>query len=508
MQHDNPSFKNHRDLKLVVLIFALATIGFHMALALRGREISRDQHLGTAVLYAQKGIDLLNPVIPGMNATGTPTPMEFPLWQAITALFMKVFGVWYGWGVVVSLLFMASTLWPLFQLASNLFSPRVAWWTLVLFLVQPLVFQYSGTAGVDGMTASLSIWFLFLCWRMLTEGSLGWWISAALVGGLSSTTKAPFFFVAGLTAFFWLLVLRRNSPRAWIQLVSVGVVSIVAFMLWNHHANKWYARAEMPGSALLTDSKLMMKWWLGDFSSRLKLRPWITGGWRAANSLLGGFALVGLPLVGWFLGGTRLLRLWMAAGVAAVMVFTAVILMHSHYYFIFSAPVALLCARAIAEFEPGLWKRFSWPTFARASFYVLILTANLVQGLYSSRLNLRLDPYNANCARVIREHTAPTDKIAVWGMSWGEPFLRAEREGVTIETLDPIADPRKLARLKELGYNRLVLLNPSPLLVAITRATGSGGSDTKDLPNELPLNARSWPVIFKSPDLLIVEIPQ
>src|SRR5688572_21917095 len=98
MQHHNLASSNHRDLKLVVVIFTLAVVCFHIALALRGREISRDQHLGTAVLYAQGKIDLLHPVILGMNTTGTPTPMEFPIWQATTALFMKIFGVWFGWG--------------------------------------------------------------------------------------------------------------------------------------------------------------------------------------------------------------------------------------------------------------------------------------------------------------------------------------------------------------------------------------------------------------------------
>src|SRR2546425_5202805 len=91
---------------------------FHMGNALLGKSFIRAQHLGTALEYAHGPINLLRPVIVGFNATGTPTVLELPLWQAAAALALKAAdSTWYGWANLVSLILFATGLWPLFQLA-------------------------------------------------------------------------------------------------------------------------------------------------------------------------------------------------------------------------------------------------------------------------------------------------------------------------------------------------------------------------------------------------------
>ncbi len=73
---------------------------------------------------------------------------------------------------------------------------------------------------------------------------------------------------------------------------------------------------------------------------------------------------------------------------------------------------------------------------------------------------------------------------------------------------DPkINDPEKLKRLKQLGYDKMVLINPSPFSVALTSVTGKHGEKIMDLHECLPTAARQWPVVFDSTQVLIVQIP-
>jgi len=120
------------------LMFACAL--FHIKCALSGHPLYRDQHLGTALEYYKTKIDLLRPIIVGFNANKAPMPQEFPVWQALVALFFKVFGSWFGWANVVSLLSLFSALIPLYGLARPAVGQRAAAWTLVFFLSQKKLF--------------------------------------------------------------------------------------------------------------------------------------------------------------------------------------------------------------------------------------------------------------------------------------------------------------------------------------------------------------------------------
>src|ERR1035437_1178901 len=111
---------------LLVLTFA-----YHITAAKHGWSDYRDQHLGAALEYAKGRIDLLNPVVVGFNAGNTPTAQELPVWQAATAVLFKLFGPWFGWANVASLLFALTMLWPLFQLGRAHAGERAAWWTLL-----------------------------------------------------------------------------------------------------------------------------------------------------------------------------------------------------------------------------------------------------------------------------------------------------------------------------------------------------------------------------------------
>ena len=123
--------------KLLAGACLLGIVVFHLAYAGTGFSHYRDQHLGTALVYAREGIDLLRPMIVGFNANNAPTPQEFPLWQAAASLPLRWFGEWFGWANIVSLLFFATALYPVFKLGEALGDKNVGWWAVALLLAQP-----------------------------------------------------------------------------------------------------------------------------------------------------------------------------------------------------------------------------------------------------------------------------------------------------------------------------------------------------------------------------------
>ena len=503
--------QDNRDLALLAALLAIGIVVFELWMATTNHDNSRPQHLGGAVAYARGHIDLLRPMLLGFNANGAPTPLEFPLWQALTAGLMKCFGIWFGWGNVVSLFFFFSSLVALFDLCRRLCSVRTAWWAVVFSLLQPLSTWIGGQAGGDSTAWSFAMWFLYFCYRMMNDGGWNWWAAAVLMGCLSAATKAPFFMTAGLTAFFWLLLRQRQSLRAWLFLCSTGIISVLVFAVWNHHCSRIYGAAEFQTIDMDPLHGDIDRWYFGTLAYRLNLHNWLRGGWHLAGMVFGSLAFLLGPLLCLRLKQAAEAWLFLLAAVCATMVFTPLLWEHSHYFFIYAPAAAWLCAIPAAEFEFSIWNRLQTSMLARVAILLLTFSATLAETGMAIHFNLIFDDYLSKSAQVIKEHTAPADKSVVWGQVWGDPFLRADRQGLTgglgLESTGWINDPAKLGRLQELGYTKLIFINPSPFVVALTTAVGQHGEKLEDLHQYLPAVAKAWPVVLDSPQILIVQIP-
>jgi hypothetical protein len=58
---------------ILAVVCALGISTFQLGYAATGYSHYRDQHLGTALVYARDGVDLLRQVIVGFNANNAPT---------------------------------------------------------------------------------------------------------------------------------------------------------------------------------------------------------------------------------------------------------------------------------------------------------------------------------------------------------------------------------------------------------------------------------------------------
>ncbi len=507
---------------LVVTLFGLI-VAFHLGNALLGRSFIRASHLGTALEYARGPINLLRPMIVGFNATGTPTAQEFPLWQAAAGLAFKAAGsTWYGWANLVSLLIFATVLWPFFQLARQYVGERAGWWATAFFLAQPLIVVQAGYASTDALCLVLTIWFLFLADKLIRTGNAWWWLPTALFAALSAVSKAPFFMAAGLCSIFMLLVNGVRAWRPWVLLAGAGVVAAGLFAAWTHYTDSLAAQAEYPYYELrLSHSPHIVGWYFGNLHDRLSPGPWIKGGWRFLHGTLGSLPLVALLVPALLRSGNRLPKLWLLATFLATLVFTGLVLEHWHYYLMCCPAVALLCGATLARWEPFWAQEIPWRGL-RVALAGLVLVFAAIDGVIAMKIANDYDSFRKDMSVIIRQHTQPGDKLIVYGENnWGgEVLFRSGRAGLCVYSLeglkgvatvkglyDLLGNEADLRRLKSLGYNKLVLLSESPARVAIS-AVNPGSHKTREYyPASISPTVDAWPVVYRSEDLLIKEIP-
>ena len=508
---------------LVTVLFGLV-VAFHLGNALLGKSLFRAIHLGTALEYAHSPVNLLRPMIVGFDANEAPVAQEPPFWQAAVGLVFKATGsTWYGWANLVSLLFFATGLWPAFQLARFYAGERAAWWSLAFFLAQPLIVFVAGLGSTDGFCLVAMNWFLFFANRMIVTGRALWWLPTALFASLCAVSKLPFFMTAGFAGIFMLVVNRTWSWRPWLLLASAGMTAALAFAGWTHYAGSLSAHAEYPYVELrLAHNPFIRDWYFGSLQFRLNPGAWLKAGWRFLHATLGSLPFVVLLLTALFRPGNRFPKLWLAAMVPTTLVFTHLVLVHWHYYLMSCLPVAVLCGTTLAAWE-DLWSQQMPRPWLRLSLAGLALVLSAVDGLIAMKVSIFYDPFPKEMAAVIQQHTQPDDRLILYNTdaSWGgEELFRAGRRGfyvydlenvqradTTHGLLDLLDNETDLHRLKALGYNKLVLISESPAWFAAT-AVNPGSTAKRILyPATLSPTVDRWPVVYRSEDILIKQIP-
>ena len=487
-----------------------------------GKSLFRAIHLGTALEYAHRPLDLLRPMIVGFNATDTPTVQELPLWQAAAGLAFKATGsTWYGWANLVSLLFFATGLWPLFQLARQYAGDRAAWWSLVFFLAQPLIVFMAGMGSDDVFSLVITIWFLFFADKMIRSGQMRWWLPATLFACLAAISKVPFFMAAGIFSFFVLLVVNVRSWRSWILLIGAGAVAAGVFFVWTNYCNSISAQAEHPYVELrVSQSPFIRHWFFGDLQTKLNPGGWLKGGWRFLHAMLGSMPLVVILLIGLFGRGNRLPKLWLLATFLTTLVFTHLVLVHSHYYLMCGPAVAILCGSTLARYE-NLWAQQMPQAWLRMGLVGFALVLSAIDGLITMKVSIYYDGYPKEMSALISQYTKPEDKLILYGGDWGgEELFRSGRKGFYVYDVDNVQGATKtkglyellnneadMSRLRSLGYNKLVLMSESPTRYAAVAVNPGSKRKRFDYPATISSTVDAWPVVYRSEDIIIKEIP-
>jgi hypothetical protein len=495
-------------------LFIASTLAFFAVLyptvsALMGFPPFRDIHLGTALTYLKEGVNLFHPKIVGFNANDLPTIQEFPWWQAGAACALSVAGGWWGAANIFSLLIFSLGIFPIYRMGKRFFGAGEAWWAVMAFLAQPLVFLYAGTASTDGMCLAAALWAYDRIHAFAIRGGWSRAIIAASVGAFSATLKLPFFMAAGLAVAAEVLPAHFSKVSVWVRLGCVATFSAATLALWTSYTDSWFEKALWPFVDLrLSHNPEMVFWFFGDWAYRLSPAVWVKAIWRMANCLLGSFALGGVLVLGFCLPGNKEARAWLFGAVLTTAVFSHLVLHHSHYYLMFSPAVALAMGGGWMWLMKKCFQKEEGVTAVGGGGLILITFAALFQGLIGMKVVSQFDPYPKRIANLVQDHTTKEDRLLIIGGGWGGDVLfRAKRQGLSIWNTQFLEDLSNFKKARDLGFTKLVVVRESPLLVALQK-TNPGGANYSGEPFSRFLSpiTTQWPVSYEDEQLMIREI--
>jgi len=283
------------------------------------------------------------------------------------------------------------------------------------------------------------------------------------------------------------------------------------------------AQAVYPYTELRISRNPFMVWWyFGDLRMRLNPSVWIKGGWRFLHATLGSLPFAALLLAALFRPGNRLAKLWLVATFLTVLVFFHLVLIHWHYYLMCCPAVALLCGATLARWEK-FWMEDMPKRWLMLALVGVALIFSAVDGVISMKIAMNYDYFPQAMSTIVRQNTNPSDKLIVYKCDpeWpGEILFRSERSGLFVPTLESSPDgPTKkglydllnnetdLQHLKSLGYNKLVLISESPVMFAVVAVSPGSQRKRNYYPATISPQVDAWPVVYRSEDILIKEIP-
>jgi hypothetical protein len=495
---------------LVAAIFAFLTLVYPLTSAWFGFAPYRDQHLGTALIYMEEGVNLLQAKIVGFNANDLPTIQEVPWWQAGAAWALRIGAGWWGSANLFSLMIFSLGVSPIFRMGKRMLGDEGAWWVVAAFLAQPIVFLCAGTASPDGMSLVAALWAYD---RIRAYANHGGWtraVIASVVAALAATLKLPFFMAAGLAVAIEVLWGNFRKPAVWGRLARVATFSAVALLLWTRFTDSWLEKALWPLVDLrVSHNPEMVFWYFGDWAYRLSPAVWTKAIWRMANCLLGSFALGGVMVLGLCLPGNKEARAWLFGAALTTAVFSHLVLHHSHYYLMFSPAVALAMGAGWMWLMKKCFPKEEGFSAVAGAGLILITFAALFQGLIGMKVVQQFDPYPKRIAKLVQDHTKKEDRLFIIGGGWGGDVLfRAKRQGLSIWSTQFLEDSSNFKKARNLGFTKLVVVRESPLLVALQK-TNPGGADYSGEPfsrSLSPITAR-WPILYQDEQLMVREIP-
>jgi hypothetical protein len=281
-------------------------------------------------------------------------------------------------------------------------------------------------------------------------------------------------------------------------------------LLRTRYTDSWLEKAYWPLVDLrVSHNPVMVFWYFGDWAYRLSPAVWVKAIWRMANCLLVSFALGGVMVLGLCLRGNKEARAWLFSAALTTAVFSHLVFHHSHYYLMFSPAVALAMGGGWMWLMEKCFQKEEGGTAVGGTGLILITFAALSQGLMGMKIVQQFDPYPKEIAKLVQDHTKKEDRLFIIGGGWGGDVLfRAKRQGLSIWNTKFLEDPTNLKKARELGYNKLVVIRESPLLVALQK-TNPGGADYSGEPFSTSLSPAisCWPALYQDEEVMVRSIP-
>lgn len=414
-------------------LIALYVIGVAPSLGqslLESHAFRQTQTAYTAVLYAERGIDLLRPPLPVLGPPGI-IPQEFPLFQAAGAIVIG-FGVEADLAMrLAGLVTFVGTAVLVLVLARRLMSTFAALIALAAFLFNVHAWIYGRSSLIEYVAAGSGVAFLYFALRWAEEGGPGHWVLALAAGCLATLVKIT-------TGGFYLLpalLLRTRqgrwgfqAPPIWMAVAACVVVGLA----WSAYAQG--VREQTPAAAFLSLQN-QPAWLFGTVAQRLDPAEWRVP-LVAMLMLTGSGIILWAPLA--VAGARRLPQATFVLGALAVIAVAPLVLFNLYavhdYYF---AAVAPLVAIGIGLGVDWLRGHMSRRWARRATVGLTGAWVATIIGLFPSWSIIYgtppEQPRALEIARFIRQHTDRDDWVVLKGLDWNASFLYyAQRRGLAV----------------------------------------------------------------------------
>jgi hypothetical protein len=396
----------------------------------------------TAREFFRGGIDLFSSPLTVFGLHGN-TPLEFPLFQALSSIVMHTGLDASAASRLMGMLSFQFTAVMLYLLVSRLHGRSVALVASVLLQFLPFGFHWGAASLIEFLAVGLALGMLVGLQRWLARSSMVGLVLgsvSAVLAFLVKSTTAPGWVILGL-ALCWGLIANASERRAAIKRSIVGiaagpVLGLVVGLAWTAYADAVKTREQLP--AFLTSSALR-EWNFGSMSERLDLAVWHLIASRIADTIAGpGLLFLGIGVVAIAVRGrgrTRVEWAWIAVALAPLAVFTNLYFQHDYYLSgIYPTLVVILAIGIVALSRLITTRPISRIAGALAlTFFLGITTWTSAMGVQYGQAAMTTagDPPESV---LIDKHTQPTDRIVMAGCAWDPTILYfADRMGLTID---------------------------------------------------------------------------
>jgi hypothetical protein len=160
---------------------------------------------------------------------------QLPLYPFLISLLSHITGSFELSGQLISILFSLAAVFPLYLIGKSLFGPKPAFWSTVLYLINPLMLYSSVDVLKEGLLIFLLLSSVYCSLRFLQEGKgqwLIWTIIPAIIGALVRMNTLVVLAVMGMWSGYGLLRRVWREKKAlrrylWAAVVSLGIVLIL-----------------------------------------------------------------------------------------------------------------------------------------------------------------------------------------------------------------------------------------------------------------------------------------
>ena len=295
--------------------------------------------------FHEHGMRLLQPQIDWGGDSPGYVESEFPIYSWKIALFYRLFGVWDGWGRLISIACGVATVAALYELVRRRSSESAAWWAALFYAVAPLAVFFGRAVMPEAPMLLCSVLAVLWFSSWMDTGKARYGILAAAVTAMAALLKLPALYLGlPLLVLAWQKHGRRALVRPALWLFALAV--LVPVVLWYRHAHEIYRQ-----------TGLSFGIWGAGTGKWGNLAPLAT--WKFYNDVFfksiaerhltwGGFVLCIVGLCMQRRPTERVFDAWMIALLVYVGVVTTGNQVHDYYQLPFALPAAVFIGKAVA----------------------------------------------------------------------------------------------------------------------------------------------------------------